>query len=244
MNGDATIARERYKRAFDLGVIAAAALVLLPLWPALWLAVALAIRLDSPGPVLFRQRRLGRGGREFSVIKFRTMADGAEDLTGPVRAAVGDPRATRVGRVLRRLHVDELPQVVNVLRGEMSLVGPRPERRALAELIEREVPGFPQRLRVRPGIMGLAQALGPYHLHPRRKLYYDNLYIARMSPWLDARLCLLCLRRALGSAVRRRPRAARARPEGPRRLPARFPERAALRPHEPGAGAPGEPRRR
>ena len=241
MNGDETIARERYKRAFDLGVIAGAALVLLPLWPALWLAVALAIRHDSPGPVLYRQRRLGRGGREFSVIKFRTMADGAEDLTGPVRAAVRDPRATRVGRVLRRLHVDELPQVVNVLRGEMSLVGPRPERRALAEVIERAVPGFAQRLRVRPGIMGLAQALGPYHLHPRRKLYYDNLYIARMSPWLDVKLCLLCVRRALGSAVRRRTPAAQPRMEGQRRLPARFPGRAALRPHEPGAGAPGEP---
>ena len=213
MNGDAAIARGRYKRAFDLGVIAAAALVLAPLWPVLWLAVALAIRLDSPGPVLFRQRRLGRGGREFSVIKFRTMADGAEGLTGPVRAAVGDPRATRVGRVLRRLHVDELPQVVNVLRGEMSLVGPRPERRALADAIEREAPGFAQRLRVRPGIMGLAQAYGPYHLDPRRKLYYDNLYIAAMSPWLDLKLCLLCLRRVLGSAVRRRPRAARPGPE-------------------------------
>lgn len=208
MNGDETIARERYKRAFDLGVVAAAALVLLPLWPVLWLAVALAIRLDSPGPVLYRQRRLGRGGREFSVVKFRTMVDGAEDLTGPVRAAARDPRATPVGRVLRRLHVDELPQVVNVLRGEMSLVGPRPERRALAELIEREVPGFAERLRVRPGIMGLAQARGPYHLDPRKKLYYDNLYIARMSPWLDVKLCLLCLRRALGSAVRRRTPAA------------------------------------
>ena len=212
MNGHATIARERYKRAFDLGLIAAAALVLLPLWPVLWLAVALAIRLDSPGPVLYRQRRLGRGGREFTLVKFRTMVDGAETLTGPVRSAVRDPRATRVGRVLRRLHVDELAQLANVLRGEMSLVGPRPERRALAALIEREVPGFAQRLRVRPGIMGLAQALGPYHLDPRRKLLYDNLYIAAMSPWLDLKLCLLCVRRVLGSAGRRRPPAAQPRP--------------------------------
>ena len=230
MNGAGTLSRGRYKRAFDLGVIATAALVLLPLWPALWLAVALAIRLDSPGPVLYRQKRLGRGGREFSVIKFRTMVDGAEDLTGPVRAAVRDPRATRVGRVLRRLHVDELPQVVNVLRGEMSLVGPRPERRALADAIAREVPGFAERLRVRPGIMGLAQALGPYHLHPRKKLYYDNLYIARMSPWLDAKLCLLCLRRALGSAVRRRTPAARPRAEPQGRLSALFPGPAPARP--------------
>ena len=214
--GGAPLARGRYKRAFDLGAVAAAALALLPLWPVLWLAVALAIRLDSPGPVLYRQRRLGLGGREFNVIKFRTMVDGAERCTGPVRAAAGDARTTRVGRVLRRWHVDELPQVVNVLRGEMSLVGPRPERRALAERIEREVPGFSQRLRVRPGIMGLAQALGPYHLHPRRKLRCDNFYIARMSPWLDAKLCLLCVRRVLrsvrgGGPARRRARTAPAR---------------------------------
>ena len=198
------IARERYKRVFDLGVVATVALVLLPLWPALWIGIALAIRLDSPGPVLYRQTRLGRGGCEFGLIKFRTMIDGAEDLTGPVRAGVRDPRVTRVGRVLRRLHLDELPQIVNVVRGEMSLVGPRPERPALAMAIERELPGFSERLRVRPGIMGLAQALDSYHWRPRSKLYCDNLYIAHMSPWLDIKLCLLCLCRVLRSALRPR----------------------------------------
>ena len=186
-----------YKRPFDLMVT----ILLLPLWLVLSLAIPLAIRLDSPGPVLYRQPRLGRAGRVFHMVKFRTMIDGAEQHTGPVWAAWQDERTTRVGRVLRRFHLDELPQIVNVLRGEMSLVGPRPERPELAARFEREVPGFSERLRVRPGIMGLAQALGSYHMHPRRKLHFDNFYVATMSPWLDLKLCVLCLRRVWRVAV-------------------------------------------
>ena len=190
----------RYKRPFDLGVIAAAVLVLLPVWVMLCAAIAAAIRLEGRGPVLYRQERLGRGGRVFRILKFRTMIDGAEERTGPVWAAWRDGRTTRVGRVLRPLHLDELPQIVNVLRGEMSLVGPRPERPELARRIERTVPGYAERLRVRPGIMGLAQAVGHYHSRPRRKLRYDRLYILRMSPWLDIRVCLLCVRKVLRNA--------------------------------------------
>ena len=179
-------------------------MLLLPAWVLLFGLTALAIRLDGPGPVFYRQTRLGRGGRPFRVVKLRTMVVGAERLTGPVWAGEPDPRATRVGRVLRRLHVDELPQVVNVLRGEMSLVGPRPERPELAARIEREVPGFASRLRVRPGIMGLAQALGPYGSDPRRKLECDERYIETMSPWLDIQLIALCLRRVARNALRPR----------------------------------------
>ena len=212
------VRRGRYKRAFDLGVVAAAGLALAPLWAALFAVTALAIRLDSPGPVLYRQIRLGRGGRAFALVKFRTMVEGAEARTGPVWAGERDPRTTRVGRVLRRWHVDELPQVVNVLRGEMSLVGPRPERPALAARIEREVPGFSRRLRVRPGIMGLAQALGPYHWDPRLKLRCDERYIAAMSPWLDVRLALACMARVVRNGVRvRRTGEAPAAPGTPRR---------------------------
>ena len=197
--------RGGYKRAFDLGAIGAAAVLLAPVWVLLIPAIALAVRLGSPGPVLYRQARLGRGGRVFRIDKFRTMTDGAEAFTGPVWAAYRDPRTTRAGRVLRRWHLDELPQVVNVLRGEMSLVGPRPERPGLAMRIGRTVPGFARRLRVRPGIMGLAQARGRYDLHPRRKLRYDELYIATMSPWLDIRLCWLCVRKVALANLRRRP---------------------------------------
>ena len=193
----------RYKRPFDLAVIAAATVLLFPVSLPLGVAISVAIWLEDRGPVLYRQTRLGRDGRLFRIVKFRTMAEGAEDGTGPVWAAARDMRVTAVGRVLRRLHLDELPQVVNVLKGEMSLVGPRPERPALAARIEREVPGFSQRLRVRPGVMGLAQARGHYHWHPRRKLHYDNLYIDTMSPWLDLKICVLCVRKAIRIASRR-----------------------------------------
>ena len=144
-------ARGGYKRPFDLALLALALVLLAPLWAVLLPAVALAVRLEDGGPALYRQARLGRGGTVFRMLKFRTMGVGAEAETGPVWSAPGDPRVTRVGRVLRAFHLDELPQAVNVLRGEMSLVGPRPERPDLARRIERDVPGFAARLRVRPG---------------------------------------------------------------------------------------------
>ncbi len=187
----------RYKRPFDLAVVALALLALFPAWLVLGLAIALAVRLSSPGPVLYRQSRLGLGGRTFDILKFRTMAEDEEARSGPVWAKWNDQRATPVGRVLRRFHLDELPQLVNVVRGEMSLVGPRPERPALAARIERKVPGFASRLRVRPGIAGLAQAKGGFRIHPRDKLRYDLKYIEAMNPWLDLKLCVRCARKAL-----------------------------------------------
>ena len=189
--------RGRYKRPFDLAVLALAFVGLLPLWILLALVVPVAIRLDSPGPVLYRQPRLGRGGKVFGIVKFRTMRHGAEAGTGPVLARPGDPRRTAVGRVLRRWHVDELPQAWNILRGDMSLVGPRPERPELAARFAREVPGFSRRLATRPGVMGLAQWRGGYRLAPRWKLRYDELYLRRMGVWLDLRLAVLCLARAI-----------------------------------------------
>jgi lipopolysaccharide/colanic/teichoic acid biosynthesis glycosyltransferase len=192
-----TDAEPRYKRLFDLAVVTLTLLPLFPVWLVLVLAIALAVRLSSPGPVLYRQSRLGRGGRVFDILKFRTMAEDEEVRSGPVWAKWNDQRATPVGRVLRRFHLDELPQVVNVVRGEMSLVGPRPERSALAARIERKVPGFASRLRVRPGIAGLAQARGGYHIHPRDKLRYDLQYIEAMNPWLDLKLCARCAWKAL-----------------------------------------------
>ena len=193
----ATGREERFKRPFDLAVLAFGMIALLPVWPALIGAIALAVRLSGPGPVVYRQSRLGRGGRVFEILKFRTMAADAEQRTGPVWAASNDARATPVGRVLRRFYLDELPQAINVLRGEMSLVGPRPERPALAARIERTVPAFPRRLQVRPGIAGLAQARGGYGLRARDKLRYDLCYIAAMGPWLDLKLCMLCVCKAL-----------------------------------------------
>ena len=183
--------RDGYKRAFDLAVISMACILLLPLWLIVWIVVPLAIWLEDRGPVFYAQERVGRGGTHFRVLKFRTMIQDAESLTGQVLAAEDDPRLTGVGRILRKLHLDEMPQVINIVRGEMSLVGPRPERPALAEQYNREVPGFSQRLRVRPGIAGLAQVRGSYWTDPGYKLRYDNLYIETMSPWLDCKLLFL-----------------------------------------------------
>jgi len=197
--------RGSYKRAFDLALLGLVLVLAAPLWAVLVPAIALAVRIGDGGPALYRQQRLGQDGALFEILKFRTMAVDAESATGPVWTERGDPRITRVGRVLRHFHLDELPQAVNVLRGEMSLVGPRPERPALAARIETAVPGFAARLRVRPGVAGLAQAEGADWRDPALKLRYDNRYIATMTPWLDLRLCARCLARAAGLRRNRRP---------------------------------------
>jgi len=196
--------RGGYKRAFDLALLGLVLVLAAPLWAVLVPAIALAVRIGDGGPALYRQQRLGRDGALFEILKFRTMAVDAESATGPVWTERGDPRITRVGRVLRHFHLDELPQAVNVLRGEMSLVGPRPERPALAARIETAVPGFAARLRVRPGVAGLAQAEGAGWRDPASKLRYDNRYIATMTPWLDLKLCARCLARAAGLRRNRR----------------------------------------
>ena len=185
--------RDGYKRVFDLAVIIITYILLFPLWLIVWIFVPLAIWLEDRGPVFYAQERVGRKGKYFKLFKFRTMIQDAESQTGQVWAAEDDPRLTNVGKTLRRLHLDEIPQVINIVRGEMSLVGPRPERPTLAEQFNREVPGFSQRLRVRPGIAGLAQVRGSYWTDPSYKLKYDNLYIETMSPWLDIKLLFLAV---------------------------------------------------
>lgn len=166
---------------------------LLLLLPVL-LLLALAVRLSSPGPALFRQTRVGLAGRPFTMLKFRTMALDAESRTGPVWAATADPRATPLGRWLRRTSLDELPQLVNVLRGEMSLVGPRPERPEFLAAFEAQHPGYGVRHLVRPGITGLAQVegwRGATELGPR--LECDLLYIRHWSLGLDVAILVRTL---------------------------------------------------
>jgi exopolysaccharide biosynthesis polyprenyl glycosylphosphotransferase len=148
----------------------------------------LLIKITSPGPILYRQQRVGRGGREFTLYKFRTMVDGAEAQTGPVLASRTDERVTWVGRILRESRLDELPQLFNVLNGTMSLVGPRPERPEFAREFLRTIPGYAERLQVKPGLTGLAQVNGEYHTTPEYKLKYDLAYIYNYSLWLDMRI--------------------------------------------------------
>jgi len=171
-------------------VMGAAALIVLT--APVMAVVALAVTLDSPGPVLFIQERVGRFGRSFRMYKFRTMRHDAEALTGPVWAqSEDDPRVTRVGRWLRRTHLDELPQLFNVLRGHMSLVGPRPERPCFVSELEAAVPQYDHRLYVRPGMTGLAQIHYRYDQSVedvKRKLRFDLLYVKRMCLMLDVRI--------------------------------------------------------
>jgi lipopolysaccharide/colanic/teichoic acid biosynthesis glycosyltransferase len=152
---------------------------------------ALAVKLSSPGPAFYTQTRVGRGGRLFTIYKLRTMVDNCESLTGPRWCLPGDPRVTPVGWFLRVSHLDELPQLVNVLRGEMALVGPRPERPEFVPQLERALPAYRQRLTVVPGVTGLAQVKLPADTDldsVRRKLAHDLYYIERLSLWMDLRL--------------------------------------------------------
>jgi len=168
------------KRGLDLAIAALALLLTAPLWP----LIALAIRLDSPGPALFRQLRVGRSLADrtelFVMLKFRSMREDAEGGTGAVWAKAHDPRVTRLGRLLRRSRLDELPQLVNVLRGEMSIIGPRPERPEITASLARALPQFPSRTQnIRPGITGLAQVSQGYDTcldDVRRKLAFDQAY--------------------------------------------------------------------
>jgi lipopolysaccharide/colanic/teichoic acid biosynthesis glycosyltransferase len=185
--------RPRYV-AFKAVLEFAFALVLLVPAAPLIVLTGFLVKLTSRGPMFYTQRRVGLHGRIFTIYKIRSMVHDCESLTGPRWAIPGDPRVTRVGQFLRRTHLDELPQLVNVLRGEMSLIGPRPERPEFVPWLERALPSYPSRLNVRPGVTGLAQIkLAPdTDLNSvRRKLAYDLHYVEHVSLWLDLRL-LIC----------------------------------------------------
>lgn len=175
------------KIALDLTI----SICLLVISSPLILVLLILVKLTSDGPALYRQDRLGLHGRTFTILKLRTMRVDAEALTGPTWAAEDDPRVTPLGRILRRTHLDELPQLWNVVRGEMSLVGPRPERPEIAGKLELVIPGYRDRTCVRPGITGMAQIQLPADSHVggvRRKLAYDIHYARRVGPGLDARI--------------------------------------------------------
>ena len=180
-----------WKRPFDLLVLTVAHIALAPAWLTLWTLIPLAIWLTDRGPVFYTQTRVGKGGKIFRAYKFRSMVPDAERYTGAVWAEEDDPRITRVGRILRSRALDELPQVINMWKGDISLVGPRPERPELVEEFTRQWPEFGRRLAVRPGLTGIAQVYGRYSTHPRDKVRYDTIYIKRMSPWLDVKLLTL-----------------------------------------------------
>ncbi|MBN1434915.1 sugar transferase [Candidatus Fermentibacterales bacterium] len=172
-------------------------LVFLLLGLPLLLLVALAIRLDSRGPVFYRQERVGKGGRVFRVFKFRSMVRDAERKSGPVWAGRDDPRVTRIGRILRKTRIDEMPQFLNVIRGEMSIVGPRPERPSFVAELASVYPFYPKRLTVKPGITGWAQVKRGYDTSMEdvaEKLKLDFYYMENQSLFLDLEILLRTIR--------------------------------------------------
>ncbi|WP_397547830.1 sugar transferase [Rhodothermus marinus] len=175
------------KRVMDVTV----SLLVLVLGMPLWLAIGLLIRLTSPGPAIYKQQRVGQHGRIFTLYKFRTMYVDAEARTGPVWATKDDPRVTPIGRWLRRWRLDEVPQFWNVLKGDMSLVGPRPERPYFVEKLSREIPLYNRRHRVKPGITGWAQVRWKYDSSlddVRQKVKFDLFYIENMSLRMDLKI--------------------------------------------------------
>jgi Undecaprenyl-phosphate glucose phosphotransferase len=178
------------KRAFDLGGGALALILAAPVM----LAIVVALKLTSPGPMLYRQERMGVDGRRFGMLKFRTMHVDAEAETGPVWARENDPRRTVLGVFLRRTSLDELPQLFNVLRGEMSLVGPRPERPSFVEGFRRRVPGYMLRHKMKAGITGWAQINGwRGNTSIEKRIEYDLYYIERWSLAFDLKILLQTL---------------------------------------------------
>lgn len=187
----------RVKTALDRVL---SALLLVPALPVM-AALILLVRATSPGPGIFRQMRVGKGGKLFWMMKIRSMRSDAEASTGAVWTSKGDPRITGLGKLLRKTHLDELPQLINVLRGDMSLVGPRPERPEFVEVLSESIPGYRDRQVVRPGITGLAQI----NLPPdsdlnsvRMKQVLDLEYISSCNVWLDLRILLCTFLRIVG----------------------------------------------
>jgi lipopolysaccharide/colanic/teichoic acid biosynthesis glycosyltransferase len=182
------------KRMFDVTLAALGLIVSAPLW----LVIPAAIKLEDGGPVFFPQARVGRGGRVFAALKFRSMVPNAEARTGPVQAVEHDPRVTRIGRLLRATAMDELPQLWNILVGDMSFVGPRPLRPGEMEVrgdgrIVRldEIPGYAERHGVRPGLTGLTQVYAARDISRASKFRLDRLYLRRAGFWLDLKLIAL-----------------------------------------------------
>jgi lipopolysaccharide/colanic/teichoic acid biosynthesis glycosyltransferase len=182
------------KRLLDIVLSGSGLVMSAPLWG----IIAALIKMEDGGPVFFSQQRVGLRGRPFAALKFRSMIVDAEARTGPIQSGKNDPRITRIGRLLRATAMDELPQLWNIFRGDMSFVGPRALRpgeievngNGIVEKLE-DVPGFAERCTVRPGLTGIAQIYAPRDIVRRRKFRYDRLYSRRRSFWFDLRLIML-----------------------------------------------------
>lgn len=184
------------KRLFDLAFATTGLVIAAPVW----VVISALVKLEDGGPILFTQDRVGQGGRVFRAFKFRSMVPDAERVTGAVQATANDPRVTRIGRLLRATALDELPQLINIFRGDMSVVGPRPLRPDEADTTGdgsviplSSVPGYAERHEIRPGLTGLAQIYASRDIPRTWKFRYDRVYRRNVSLWLDVRLVLRSL---------------------------------------------------
>ena len=185
-----TLEQRSLKRILDIAVALTGFLLALPLM----ILTAIAIKIFDPGPIFYSQERSGRYEKTFKVYKFRTMRVDAERLSGPMLAQENDPRITRLGAFLRAVRLDELPQIWNVLVGDMSIVGPRPERPFFVEQFKQEIPEYVYRMNVKPGITGLAQVYGKYNTTAYDKLIYDLVYIQNASIRTDLTIIIQTVR--------------------------------------------------
>ena len=185
-----TPAQRVSKRVMDIVISAFGLLLVSPIL----IAVAIAIKLEDGGPVFFKQKRMTRNGREFEILKFRSMIVDAEKYSGAILASDNDPRITKVGKFIRATRLDEFPQLLNILKGDMSVVGPRPERKVIADEYGKDIPEFAYRLKVRGGLTGYAQIYGKYNTSAYDKLRLDLMYIENYSLLLDIKLIILTIR--------------------------------------------------
>ena len=185
-----TLTQRIVKRTLDIILSSIAMVIALPFM----LVIAAAIKLEDGGPVFYKQKRLTLNGREFNILKFRSMIVDAEKYAGAVLAEDNDPRITKIGKLIRATRLDELPQILNILKGDMSIVGPRPERKCFADEFAKEIPEFEYRLKVKGGLTGYAQIYGKYNTSAYDKLRLDLMYIENYSIVLDIKLMLLTLR--------------------------------------------------
>ena len=182
----------KLKRLLDLSMIGGGLLfpLLWPLWIVVILIIPLLIWLEDRGPIFNSQNRIGKNKKIFKVYKFRTMIPDAEKVSGAVWATKNDPRITKIGHLLRKTALDEIPQLLNIIKGEMSFVGPRAERPELHNEFFKTIPEFDERLKVTPGLSGLAQISGSYDLEPREKIKFDIEYIEKMSLFFDLKIII------------------------------------------------------
>ena len=183
----------KLKRFLDISMVIGGLFfpLLWPLWIIVIFIIPILIWVEDRGPIFYSQKRIGKNKRVFKVYKFRTMIPDAEKITGAVWSTKDDPRITKIGHLLRKTALDEIPQLLNIIKGEMSFVGPRAERPELHDEFVKTIPEFDERLKVTPGLSGLAQINGSYDLDPSEKIKYDIEYIKKMSLLFDIRIIIL-----------------------------------------------------